>query len=206
MLSDFHTHNPETADGVSSIRSFSIHEMASLPSLPPRFSVGVHPWHLGLAPSGWERLLARYASMPQCVMIGEAGLDKCVDVPFESQLECFRAQAALAEQVGKPMVLHVVRAYNEMIRLRKELQPLQTWHIHGFGQSAQMAVECLKSGFGLSFGPRLLTHPKIQEAYLSAYRYVRECGSPQLLHLETDDDTDVTIFQLYDFVETLINP
>ena len=86
--------------------------------------------------------------------VGEAGLDKLADAPMDLQVEVFRCQACLAEAVGKPLVLHLVKAVDELLKVKRDLRPSKPWIIHGFRGKAALAEEYLKHGFYLSFGEK----------------------------------------------------
>lgn len=132
------------------------------------YSVGVHPWNVGRVTDASLRLLASLAAEPQVVAIGECGLDAvaeavCSDFAAEgcgrdeivsAQTELLRAHFAISEQFGKPMILHIVKAYAEILRLKKLWQPSQPWVIHGFRGKPQLARQLLDHGFYLSFGRR----------------------------------------------------
>lgn len=123
------------------------------------YSVGIHPWHL--IPSGNQEkqddrigILAGLASHPQVLAIGEAGLDKLADAPMTMQIEFFEYQARLAMEVDKPLVIHLVKAVDELLKLKQTLRPANPWIIHGFRGKAAMAREYLRHGFYLSFGEK----------------------------------------------------
>lgn len=117
------------------------------------YSVGIHPWHTADAtPQQWQ-LLEQLASRPDVVAIGETGLDKLSSVPFATQLDAFRRHIALSERTGKPLIIHNVRANQELIALRSSLRPSRPWIIHGFRGKPQLARMFLDHGFYLSLGP-----------------------------------------------------
>ena len=121
------------------------------------YSVGLHPWYVDkyvwnddAFRSSFETILRH----PQVLAVGEAGLDKLASVPLSFQLEVFRYQATLAETTSKPLIIHVVKAVDELLALHKELKPAVPWIIHGFrGKNAQ-AASYLRHGFYLSFGEK----------------------------------------------------
>lgn len=120
---------------------------------------------------------------PQVLAVGEAGLDKLAAAPMNRQVEVFRRQARLAEEVGKPLVIHLVKATDELLRVKRELRPSVPWIIHGFRGKAALAEEFLKHGFYLSFGE------KYQEAALRLTPVHR-------LFIETDE-SEVPVGELY---------
>lgn len=149
------------------------------------YSVGVHPWALQqgeVRQETWEKL-REAAVHPQVLAVGEAGLDRLVQVPMKLQEAVFARQAELAGEVGKPLIVHLVRAVDELLRLKKALKPGVPWIIHGFRGKATLAEELLRHGFYLSFGE------KYQEGALSVVPLSH-------LFLETDESL-ASIFRLY---------
>jgi len=149
-------------------------------------SVGLHPWHINERYEQELETVARFASSPQVVAIGEAGLDKLTGTPFPLQQAVFLQQAAIAEKVQKPLIIHCVKAYPELIRLKKELNPRNTWIIHGFRGKAAIAQELILHDFCLSFGKGL------------DYLEKTICSVPlEKIFLETDDSL-TNIEQVYE--------
>lgn len=113
-------------------------------------SVGIHPWDVA---EGWredfERLKERVL-LPQVVAIGECGLDKLRGGEWSLQMECFQAQIDLARRVGKPLILHCVKAVDEVMRMCVGVKCV----FHGFRGKPELAKQLLGRGFDLSFGER----------------------------------------------------
>lgn len=143
---DIHTHNPEATDAVINLEPGM--EMRS----DGLYSAGWHPWWPLPANMNWVR---RMAADGRVVMIGECGIDKLrgAGTPAE-QAATLRAHAELAESLGLPLLLHIVGAWNEVMALRKEMQPKQEWIIHGFRGKPQLARQLLNAGFSISLGLR----------------------------------------------------
>ena len=59
----------------------------------------------------------------------------------------FIRQAKMADAAGKPLIVHLVKATDALLRLKKELKPRVPWIIHGFRGKAQLAEELLRHGF-----------------------------------------------------------
>lgn len=95
-------------------------------------SVGIHPW--AIEGDGTEQLaqLKRIAGKSEVVAIGEGGIDTLRGPSVDIQEKLLREEILLSESVGKPLVLHIVRAWDRLLRLRKELLPKQPWILHGF--------------------------------------------------------------------------
>lgn len=154
---NIHTHRP-AAQGSHEITNCTPARFA--PQAGRWYSVGIHPWDLQNAADGQATLpaqleqLEQMARHPQVLAIGEAGLDHLAAAPMEIQLEAFRQQALLAEKTEKPLIIHLVKATDQLLALKKAMAPRQAWVIHGFRGKPQMAESLLHHGFHLSFGEK----------------------------------------------------
>lgn len=152
MYFDIHTHH------LSACPSEAIYNADSkympTPDEAIYISVGIHPWHL--TDEDYPVRLQWMESMLQddkrIIALGEAGLDKCCDAPFALQEEAFRKVISLSEHYCRPLIIHAVKAYNELIALKKEVHPSQPWIIHGFRGKKELAQSLVNQGFYLSFG------------------------------------------------------
>lgn len=118
-------------------------------------SVGIHPWYLTEADAETSLEGLRKALQDdRVVALGEAGLDRLRGCPLDVQISVFRHEVALAEEYRLPMVIHCVRAFNELIRLKKELRPRQPWIIHGYRGKESGVAELLRHGCYVSFGAK----------------------------------------------------
>ena len=153
-------------------------------------SVGIHPWYIYNVE---EQLagLEQQAMLPGAVAIGEAGLDKLAEAPLERQLEVFKASAALAESLGVFLIIHCVKAWDELIALKKELKPRMPWVIHGFRGNAALAGQLIRQGFYLSFGEHF-NPAAVRIAW------------PDRLFAETDD-REIDIRTVYDNLSASLN-
>ena len=147
---DFHTHNISKRKNIFSV--FNI-EAGSVFIPESYFSMGIHPWYIKE-----EDLKKQYeqfrqlSSLPVFIMIGECGLDKHCATPFGLQKEVFEKQIELSEELKKPLIIHCVRSYNEIIEYKKHYSPRQPWTIHGFRGNRNVTDSFLKEGLYLSFG------------------------------------------------------
>ena len=117
------------------------------------FSAGIHPWNVN--PDSLEQDLQRLGIMlenPRVIAVGECGMDSLKGPELGIQEHAFVAQALLAEEKGLPMILHVVKQIDSIIRIRKDIRPSHPWLIHGFRGGPQQMRQLLDSGFWLSFG------------------------------------------------------
>lgn len=98
------------------------------------------------------------AEHPDCIGIGECGLDRryAAEISLKKQAELFQIQAEMAERLGKPLVIHSVRTHEELHQLKKKLQPAVPWILHGFRGNERTTMTMLDAGFYLSYGEGLL--------------------------------------------------
>lgn len=112
----------------------------------PLCSVGLHPWLIEGDGNRQFDTLEQIAADPQVVAIGEAGLDTLRGPSIEIQEQLLRKEILLSEQLGKPLILHIVRAWSPLLRLRRELAPLQPWILHGFRGKPELVKQLSSSG------------------------------------------------------------
>lgn len=117
------------------------------------FSAGLHPWdvtgHDQEAYDNLEKLL----SLPNVLAVGECGFDTLRGLSHELQEQAFVRQYELSEHYRKPMILHVVRDFDTVIRLHKQLRPTMPWLIHGFRGAPQQMHQLHSQNLLLSLGP-----------------------------------------------------
>jgi TatD DNase family protein len=142
MIVDIHTHNAHTQAQTID-------------------TVGIHPWH---AQFGNITEVERHASSVDA--IGEIGLDFACDVPREVQIAVFNAQLAIAEQHKMAVVLHCVKAFEEVMKIVAKFR-LKAVIFHGFIGSKEQAQQAITQGYYLSFGERTFRSPKSIEALRS---------------------------------------
>ena len=114
--------------------------------------------------------------------IGECGLDRMGAGAgwFEIQKDVFKEQIELSEQYSKPLIIHAVRSYPDIISIRKETKSKQPWIIHGFNGNEHSAEQLLRhDGIYLSLGDVLFKNEKRAERLLDIIPSDR-------LFLETD--------------------
>jgi TatD DNase family protein len=132
------------------------------------YSIGIHPWYI--VEERWESDLKIIESKLQetnCLAIGECGLDKRIDIPMDLQQTVFEKQLLLAEKYKKPVVIHCVAAFAEVIKIKKQLQISVPMIIHGFSKKEQLAKELVDNGFYISFGKYLLENPALETVFTS---------------------------------------
>lgn len=134
-------------------------------------SSGIHPWWLDDPAYDWEQALDTLEGLLKegsLDAVGEAGIDKLHPETLPLQRRVFEQQILLAEQYGKPLVIHCVRAYDEVMRLWKRHQPRQAWILHGFNGNGETVRQLTEKGIYLSVGAAILSkNRKITESISS---------------------------------------
>lgn len=115
-------------------------------------SVGIHPWQTTDIDLSTIEKLNTLASHPQVVAIGETGIDTLKGASIDKQIDIFKLHISLSEQVKKPLIIHCVKAFNEIITIKKQLKPSMPWIIHGFRGKPQLTQQLLNNGFYISLG------------------------------------------------------
>lgn len=119
----------------------------------PWFSCGVHPWYSEDA-EPQLKFLKEIAGDPRIVAIGEAGLDKLKGPDLKIQQTIFEQQVQLSEQLQKPLIIHCVKAWEELLHIKKLYKPRQPWIIHGYKGKVELAKQLLSHGFLFSINER----------------------------------------------------
>lgn len=155
MLTDIHTHHfpPIGQRAIYNIRideyNFEFVRQKNL-----YYSAGIHPWDIEKANEDWLEKLYNTLLDKDVIAVGECGLDKNIETDYEHQAQLFLYHIQLSEELLKPLIIHCVGYFNELIELRKKLNPSQDWIVHGFRGKPQLAEQLLKAGFYLSFGEK----------------------------------------------------
>ncbi|RTY96657.1 TatD family deoxyribonuclease [Flavobacterium sp. GSN2] len=134
----------------------------------PYYSIGIHPWFI--VEERIEADLAIIESKLQegnCLAVGECGLDKRIEVSMELQQLVFEKQLLLAQHYQKPVVIHCVAAFQEVIAITKKLNISVPMLIHGFSKNAQVAKQLVNNGFYISFGKYLLLNQDLEAVFKS---------------------------------------
>lgn len=130
------------------------------------YAVGIHPWWIekilpDTLPHGsalqaeseaWCTDVRTQALAKACIAIGECGLDGTITTPIEQQLSLFEVHLQLANELAKPLIIHSVKAHNQVFALLKKYRPRAGGVIHAFSGSLQQAQAYWQLGFYLGVG------------------------------------------------------
>lgn len=194
---DIHTHTDTQHDGVISVVSYKQFET---PSESARyFSVGLHPWLFEKMHEEKEQAcyewLVELAHHPNCIMYGEAGLDRNSKASLKTQKRVFEWQIEAA--YSRPLIIHSVGTYNEMISLIKRHKNHTPWILHGYNSSTEMTKQLSDAGYYFSLGSEVLNENSKLKDSIHLIPLDR-------LFLETDESA-ITIQEIYSRVSLLLN-
>lgn len=157
---------------------------------PNYYSYGIHPWEVNKETSYEQlELLAHVMHEKRCIAIGECGLDKLSPSNFTLQQEIFTEQIKLANKANKPLIIHCVKAFNELINCLNLNDNKVPVIIHGFNNNENIARVMVNEGYYFSFGKALLGYES------NAAKAIINVGRKNFF-LETDD-ADISIKYIY---------
>jgi len=159
---DIHTHSSQTG---WSIRNITFpQEDETIMQEDKWYSVGWHPWYLDekLQEISLEKI-GVLAQKRNIIAIGETGLDRKIAAEFSFQKQIFEEHVRLSEALQKPLIIHCVRAYSDLLELHKKLKPAQIWILHGFQGHLETAQALQRKGIYLSFGEALIKNSKFEQ-------------------------------------------
>ena len=149
------------------------------------FSLGIHPWD-----TDNSRLSQNFLdclNLSNCLALGEIGLDKIKGPNLKTQIQVFEKQIELSEKLNLPVIIHSVKAWNELKLIKRQLKPTQPWIFHGFSK-ATILEDVLSEGLFVSFGEATVRNPKLMDASKKV--------PLEKLFLETDD-SNISIETIY---------
>lgn len=195
---DIHIHSGTPAPGKFIVESLMAHE-DKMPQavIGVAFTYGIHPWFLD--ENNYHQQIdstERIVGDPFIIAVGEAGFDKLRGPSPELQRQVFTTQAILAEKHGKPLIIHCVRAWDELLAVHKKLRPRMPWMVHGFRGSINLALQLISKGFYLSLWFDFVLRPESSDLMRSL--------PGDKFFLETDG-ADVDIRDIYIKVSNDLN-
>ncbi len=159
------------------------------------YALGIHPLCVPDATEAdleiLDEALSQAQADPRLVAVGEIGLDYFVPALTTSQMRerqefFYRAQLKLARKHGLPVILHVRRSADKLLKHLREIVPEGGWTGigHAFNGSEQQAQEFIRLGFKLGFGGAVTFETALQLRRLAAdlplNALVMETDSPDI--------------------------
>lgn len=179
---DIHTHHPKPdRTDVITVGNILMQEAHRYTPAVGYYSIGLHPWESETVNLD-RQLFIDMIARPEIIAVGECGIDRLRGADLKKQTSLFIQQAEIAEEYQKPLFIHCVRAWQEIIALKDEIRPKVPWMVHGYRGKARVAGQLLERGFLLSFGQNIHWMNPVLSSILK--------GTPdERLFLETDDST-----------------
>lgn len=182
---DFHHHDAGENLGIYNLK---------INEIPPEsyFSAGIHPDAVAADFEEKLKWLQEISARKNCVAIGECGLDGLIDVDEKLQQKAFVAQIEIANSLQKPLIIHCVKRFSQLLQFRKIAKVPMI--VHGFNKRKTIGDDLMKNGFCLSFGKSVLYNVNLQD-------FLKDFPTEKLF-LETDS-SDFEIKELYQKVAVL---
>jgi TatD DNase family protein len=152
------------------------------------YALGIHPLCVDRAVDddlrALSEALAEHRNDPCLVAIGEIGLDHCVPgLDLARQERFYAAQLRLARQFDLPVILHVRRSADTLLK-HLRATPVRGGIAHAFNGSEQQALAFVALGFKLGFGGAMTFERALQirrlAQMLPAEAIVLETDSPDI--------------------------
>jgi TatD DNase family protein len=187
---DIHNHDGVPSPGIFILETLMAHEERIPLDVPGiAYTYGIHPWFLRQDNHQKQiESVREYAENPSVLALGEAGFDKLRGADPGLQRSVFEKQVEISELVKKPVVIHCVRAWDELLSVHKGMKPKMPWLIHGFRGNIEQAMQLLAKGMYLSFWFNFILRPE-------SSRLIRAVPGNRIF-LETDG-SDAGIMDIY---------
>jgi TatD DNase family protein len=157
----------------------------------PHYSIGIHPWYISDERVNEDlNFIKNKLQLKECIALGECGLDKRIEKKMDLQIHVFESQLSLLNEIPKPVILHCVAAFDEVISCKKNSGLPSPYIIHGFSKNIPLAKQLLNQDFYLSFGKYLLRNPEME----LVFKYVPN----DKIFLETDTISE-SLEEVYTF-------
>lgn len=150
------------------------------------FSVGIHPWDVHVINDDKMHEFKKLIQHQNCLAIGESGLDKVCKSDFRQQKYYFTEQLKLAVDSQKPLLIHCVKAFDDLFGICKMYIQKTPLIIHGFNKNDELAKQLINKGFYLSVSDEFLRKTKLGKTLV------------EKIFLETDDKKHLEIKDVYD--------
>jgi len=189
---NIHTHHLGTETDISIYNNRFLFEDIKTDCL---FSIGLHPYDIHLVGEESLKEMEPFLKHENCFAVGECGLDKLIDVGLIQQQFILKQQLHLALKYNKPIIIHCVKAFDELISVCKPFENKLKLIIHGFNKSEELALQLLSKGYYLSLHPSLFKKEIFDLTKLPIER----------LFFETDDDFNLSINEAYRIASIKLN-
>ena len=192
---DIHTHHPVFCDEIISVQSLFLQHIDLKNEIHGPFTAAIHPWHAEGSTLGQvNEMLSNLISQTGLIAIGETGLDKVCKADFGQQKLIFDLHLHFADNLHIPMVIHCVKAWNELIVYLKVAKvPII---LHGYSSGKVLTKQLMDLGCYFSVGKQAINPAQ-------GFRESMQIIPPASLFIETDD-SGANIQEIYLGVSKII--
>jgi len=183
---NIHTHNLiKNADVINLVNVDQFEVVNNGP-----FSLGIHPWKaLDISYADLEKVVLSKMQNPNFLAMGECGLDRIHKINFEVQKKVFEKQILLALSINKPLLIHCVKAYDEVYDLKKKRASTLPFIFHRYNASIDQFIKLNSLHCYFSFGSELLNPTEKVKTIIKQVPI-------NTVFFETDD-TQISIYDVY---------
>lgn len=192
---DIHNHGASSATGIFSVENITAdEERVPDDSHGLAYTIGIHPWHVTVKNYNEQlKKVILYSRHSNVIALGEAGFDRLRGPEINFQKEIFEKQVIISEEVKKPLYIHCVKAWEELLSAHKMLKPHMPWLVHGFRGKHELALQLITRGMYISLWFDFVMRPESTQL-LKSLPFNR-------IFLETDGG-DTKISTIYEKVAT----
>ena len=193
---DIHTHHPVNSEEIISVPSLFLQDVDSKNDIIRPFSTAIHPWHAAsFSPEQVRSMLESVIKHPGLIAIGETGLDKVCSADFQQQKLLFELHLDFAENHHKPLIIHAVKSWNELILYLKHAKV--PFIFHGYSGGVELTKQLVDIGCYFSVGMSVL---KMTPRFRDAFQIIPLTS----LFIETDDSPS-GIREIYQKASEILN-
>ncbi|KAF5195929.1 Tatd related dnase [Thalictrum thalictroides] len=150
---------------------------------------GLHPWFIAERSPNWFNILKELLHSTPSSTVGEIGLDKGShgkEIDFKDQVQVFRQQLELAKELQRPVSIHCVSAFGDLLKIMQSIGHLPGGAIlHSYLGSAEMVPPLAKLGayFSISGHTMSMKLEKVKKMLkaVPSDRILLETDSPDAL-------------------------
>lgn len=193
---DIHTHHPKDSAEIISVESRFLQNIDPQKNTNSPFSAAIHPWHTAsYSLEQVEVMLEAVIKKPELIAIGETGLDKSYKTDYQHQKQVFGLHLEFAQRHSKPVIIHAVRSWNEIIEYLKHSKTPSI--LHGYSAGVVLTKQLIGLGCYFSVGKSVL---QITPRFRESLQIIPLTS----LFMETDD-SQADIREIYSEVSKLHN-
>lgn len=176
---DVHTHKSNKDSTVFAIKNTLLHKQIIQNN--GYFSAGWHPWYLkDYSLPSITQSLETVQQYSHVIAIGECGLDRAITNNMDHQIDVFNQHIIKAKELEKPLIIHCVKAYSDMLQILKACQPTVPLIFHDFRGNQHIIDQLERFNSFFSFGQSLFSdNPKLIKTF--------QAIPTSKLFLETDE-------------------